>query len=421
MKTIPKLLSNTITLLLLVALTLAALWFFNRPAPDSQPVAQEPAATPTPIEQIATPTPNSEVPSDEQIEPTWTPVIVLPESSPPPLPTQIPTPTATPVNPDEQELISLNARAFIGPSSPDGQYLAFIAREKSRELDVNPYNQLWKLDLTSRQTTKLVEFGTDPIWSPDSNALAYQTSTFETVEVKSVGATGNNDRSLLKNEDILGYYWLDADRVGLLRPDGIYEVDQSGQIRRNISINVPSKDPANFNARSKVVGHPINVVVTMYNRQLQVTQPSGHIITINAGEGSHIFDFTLSPNGQRIAYLVSNDPVTELWVSNFNGQNKRKLFDLEYRHMRLMAWSPDSQVVVIGWAYTGTNITGGLTPVWINVLNGQVISLGVDEVNAGLTFSADGKTLFYGRSTFLDDYGSEQSQDKTTFYQLEVQ
>jgi hypothetical protein len=85
-----------------------------------------------------------------------------------------------------------------------------------------------------------------------------------------------------------------------------------------------------------------------------------------------------------------------------------------------MAWSPDSQTIIVGWSYPGTNVTGELTPVWINTKNGQITSLGIDQINVGLTFSADGGSLYYGRSTFYDDFGSEQGQDSTTFYELEV-
>jgi WD40 repeat protein len=205
----------------------------------------------------------------------------------------------------------------------------------------------------------------------------------------------------------------------LLRSTGIDQVDLNGQVQQIKSLNFPVKDPANFDARPKLKGHS-NVAVVMHNRQLLVTQPSGQTVTIISEPNSYIYDFALSPNGQQIAYLVTNDSFGELWVSHFNGQNQQQLFVVEDKHLVFMAWSPDSQTIIVGWSYPGTNVTGELTPVWINTNNGQITSLGIDQINVGLTFSADGGSLYYGRSTFYDDFGSEQGQDSTTFYELEV-
>jgi hypothetical protein len=77
--------------------------------------------------------------------------------------------------------------------------------------------------LKSKQITKLAEVGAvglgQVVWSPDGKTLAYHlfSSNGFLEEVKIVGIDGSNDRSLLKNEDLLGYYWTDSAHMGLIR------------------------------------------------------------------------------------------------------------------------------------------------------------------------------------------------------------
>ncbi|MDY6867695.1 MAG: hypothetical protein SVT56_07295 [Chloroflexota bacterium] len=441
MKTIKTVLSNTLTLALLLTIVAGALWFFSRPTPDSQPVAQEatsPLPTPTLVSDTATPLPTVEVTTtptpvstgtlpDDQIEPTWTSVIVYPEEPPPPSITPFPTPTPTPLNPNEQELITFDTPASIGAVSPDGKKLAFNTLQIKTDPGVNPYSQVWILDLASKQSTKVVELGAvgnNQVWSPDGKKLAYQLFSSSGIEeIRVIDLNGEqNDTSLVKNENLLGYYWINTDSLSLIRTNSIDQVDSKGQVLEKEEINLPTgnSDPENFVPKPKVAGHPAKIIVVEHNHQLLVRRANNQIITLSAeGNDQYIYDFELSPNGQQIAYLISNDPYVELWISNIFSQQRRKLFELKDRSLRLMTWSPNSQGIIIGWSYTGTNLTGGLTPIWIDIGSGQAKQLGIDEINVGLTVDPNGQSLYYGRTTFYQNLNSDQ--EKTTFYTLKVE
>ena len=421
--------------LLMVGLSVTCL--FSSCTQDNQPALQKPKMTnvilteaqekvtyvPT-IEQhfTLTPTPvSSDVSDEERPELTFTPVIIISEDTPAPEPTPFPTATATPVNPNEKELASIQMPAAIGPISPDGRTMAFTTLELKTEPDINPYNQLWKLDLNSKQFTKLAEIGAKPVWSPDGKRIVFQPLLVDgTDEVKIIDPDGRNERSLLKSADLLAYYWIDAQRVALVKSDGIDQVDErTGQLTREAAVNIPDKDPANFDMKPKVAGRSTDATVIKHDRQLSVRRANGEVINIAGNpEGPNVSDFQLAPNGRQIAYILRNNPVAELWVSDLARQEQRKLFEVEDRHLQLMAWSPNSQAIIIGWSYGGTNLTGGLTPVWIDVKSGEARSLGIDEVNIGLTFSPNGQSIYYGRTNFYQ--GLPPDAEKSTIYQLVV-
>ncbi|MFI0429357.1 prolyl oligopeptidase family serine peptidase [Mariniflexile sp. HMF6888] len=59
--------------------------------------------------------------------------------------------------------------------SPDSTHIAFISNRSADE-DDNQFNDLWKVDIAGKKTTRLTkEFGTafQPIWSPDGAYIAY--------------------------------------------------------------------------------------------------------------------------------------------------------------------------------------------------------------------------------------------------------
>lgn len=438
MKKIKNFFSNTMILVLLLVLGVALTLFLSNRSQNSQPAAQtaEIVVTPTsPTAEKATPIPavtatatsvpatqSAEPPKDDTPEPTWTPAIIFPKEPPPPLPSPPPTPTATPINPNESVLISFDVPASLGAISPDGKTLAFNRWQV--ETKGNPYNQVWLLDLASKQTTKLVEVGTvstDQTWSPDGKKLVYQGfSPNGLEEVGIVGIDGKDAHSLLKSEDLLGYYWIDSQQIGLIRTNSIERVDLTGRAKEKRTVKLPTghPGPTNFRPKPKAAGFAQSIVV-VEEGNLRIISLDGQEITIRPESNEQIREFVMSPNGEQIAYDASQDTGTAFWVSDLRGTNRRKLFERvgENRgHMTNWVWTPDGQAIVLGWSKTGTSQYPIL--VWIDVKSGQVTPLKVDNVSHETPiFSPNGKTLYYSRTT---DSVDDPPWGKTTFYQLRV-
>ncbi|MFN8453759.1 MAG: hypothetical protein U0401_03660 [Anaerolineae bacterium] len=428
MKKFRNFFSNILTLTILLALGVGVALFLSSRAQTSQPAAQatETTATPAPTaETKPTTTPAitatllPQPPQDDTPEPTWTPVIVLPDAPQPTDPPRLPTPTPTPVNPSESELISFDVPASVGAISPDGKTLAFDILQVKTNPGINPYNQVWKLDLDSKQATKLVEHGASPIWSPNGQSLAYQlfSPTGEIEEVRIIGADGRNEKSLGKSQDLLGYYWLASDQVGLIQIDGIHQVDLTGKEKGKVSLNLPPKSKGS-NFKPKVTGHSNNVVLVADGQDLSFIQSNGQVITIRDDKGWQIFDFRLSPDGKQVVYTTSYGPEEALWLSDLTGKDRQKLFERigdERGHIRALIWSPDSKAAVFGWSNPGTSQYLNLA--WVDIKSGKVTPLGVDNVDfSGLAFSPDGQYLYYTRLTQMDD----APWGKSTLYQLKV-
>lgn len=418
---------NTLTLTLLFVLGVVLVLFLSNRSQNDQPATQtagstSPLSTPTPIVETATaiPTPSTAGPPlDDTPEPTWTPAVIVPAVPPPTIPPPPPTMTATPVNQNENVLITFDGPASIGAVSPDGKTLAFSILQVKTNPGVNPYSQVWKLDLSSKQAAKLAEQGANPIWSPDGQMLAYQlfSPTGEIEEVRIIGADGRNEKSLAKSKNLLGYYWLDSNQVGLIQTDGLHQVDLAGKERGTVSLNLPAKSRSS-DLKPKVAGHANNVVIAADGQNLLVTRQNGQVITISDDKGWQIFDFKLSAEGKQIVYITSYGPEEALWVSDLTGKDRRKLFERveeDRGHIRALLWSPDSKAVVVGWSNPGTSQY--LNLVWIDIKSGTITPLQVDDIDfSGLAFSPDSQYLYYVRLV----QGDDSPWGKSTFYQLKV-
>lgn len=421
--------SNVVILALILALGVTAILFLSSRSQNNQLTTQvsDTKSTATLIVEEATPTSTTEPtePEDDLPEPTWTPVIVLPDAPQPTTPPRLPTPTPTPVNPNESVLISFDVPAGLGAVSPDGKTLAFNLLQTKTEPSVNPYSQVWLLDLVSKETTKLTEVGAvglgQDVWSPDGKMLAYHLFSPNGFleEVRIVGIDGSNDRSLLKNEDLLGYYWINSVQMGLIRASSVDRVDLIGRVVGKKAVNLPAGKtaPADFQPKPKVTGSSQDIVIVLENGSLIVISQNGQT-TISDDQGWWINDFELAPDGKQIAYVTSNGPEEAFWVSDLSGNNRDKIFERvgkERGHIGPILWSPDSQAAVLGWSEPGTSQY--LTLIWIDVVSGKVTPLEVDGVNfSGLAFSPDGQYLYYDRISFLrnSEWGA------STFYQLKV-
>ncbi len=434
MKKIRSFFSNIATLTLLSILGVGLIMFLNShsqnsltsQAPETKPTitqndkkptansTQEQKATSTPT--VETTVPNENEPEDDRPEPTWTPVIVLPDSTSPPDPTALPTPTATSVNPNENILMSFDVPASLGEISPDGKTLAFNRWEV--ETKGNPYDQIWLMDLDTKQTTKLVEagrVGANQVWSPDGQKIAYQVSNYEEMEIKIIDVNGQNDRSLLKSEDLFGYYWINSEQIGLIQSNGIDRVDLSGRIVEKQSTNLRT---APSGIRPQVAGSPENHIVIIEDGALRIISSSDDENMIRADEGEKIVEFAISPNGQFIAYTTTQGTGIAFWVSNLTGGNPRKLLEQvkENRgNISNLVWSPDSQAVVLVLSEFGTS--SNLSLVWVDTNSGKIVPLQVDSLTRNIVFNPNGKLLYYTR---MSDAVDDPPWGKGTFYQLRL-
>jgi Tol biopolymer transport system component len=225
--------------------------------------------------------------------------------------------------------------AGLGAVSPDGKMLAFNLLQTKTESGVNPYSQVWLLDLVSKQIIKLVETGSvgsgQVVWSPDRKMLAYQlfSSNGFLEEVRIIGVDGQNERSLLKNQDLLGYYWIDSAHMGLIRTDSVDQVDLTGKVVDREVVDLPTgkTEPTDFQPKPKVAGLPQGIVTVIENGNLIVISQNGQTTTIGDEKGWWINDFELAPDGKQIAYATSNGPEEVFWISDLSGDKRRKLFE----------------------------------------------------------------------------------------------
>jgi len=385
----------------------------------STPVVEE--ATPTPTtEEKATLTPTSEPaePEDDQPEPTWTPAIIEPEGTPPPLPSPPPTPTSTPINPKEKTIVAFDILAGGPVVSPDDQTLAIVAGlEILPEQGGRFLTQLWLVHLPNNQVEKLDAYGVFPAWSPDGDQISFMARQDDKFEITVINKDGSNKEVLttVAEKDFLTYYWANPDQIDIVKPDGVYKVDLVRKRTEQVNLTVPDKTTGG--TKPRVTGHPSEIIVVGEGRNLLVIRQNGQSTTITDEKERSIGEFVLSANGQKLAYVVNEGTSDELWTNNLTGSSPRMLYRIDRGHIHDLVWDPNNQAVVIGWRETGTSLSEDLTLLWINVNNGQITPLQVDGVDRDFVFSHKGDRLFYSRTFYADP----TDNGKTTFYQLEIE
>ncbi len=427
MKKIKNLFNNALTLVILFALGVGLALFLSSRSQNSQPAAQapdstSPLSTPTPVVETATPapaTPTAGPPPDDTPEPTWTPVIILPEAPPPTLPPPPPTLTPTPVNPKESLIVKLPNAAGNLALSPDGQTLAFDQAESPR---ADTYPQFWTLDLVSKKIAKLADKAYSPVWSPGGGKIAFQVIegpvASQVIEVKIISKDGKEEKTLAKGSEILNYYWLATDALGIINTTGITVLDSTGKTKEQVNFSLPATE-VNGVEKPKVKGHPEKFVVVNVGGELLVKKKNGEVTVIADeinGDGRSIYDFDLSPDGKRIAYIVGDGPNDELWVTDLKGKDKRLLYRAEHATVGFPTWSPDSKVILVGLRSRGTHDSDDLELALISPENGQLTRLNVDKVDRGFIWTYSGNGIIYGRTVTDKNNGTAS----TNFYQLEV-
>jgi hypothetical protein len=437
MKRIQSLFSNVFLLVLLLALAVGLVFLLSNPSQNdgrtNQPSVQasdsnSPLPTPTsaigketrtPVDEKATSTPTATSPTatsdlpDDVLEPTWTPVIILPEGTSPPRPTPLPTPTATPPNPKESMIVALDAPVGDLVISPDGQMLAVSAKIESESKGI-PVRQIWTIDLTSKQVQRLEAYGIDPLWSLDGQQILYRVRQGDQYEIKIVSKNGmDRNLSRLSRKDFLNYHWFGSEQIEIIGIDGVHRVDLNGRTIdwRELSVFRSIKDLH----LKQVAQSPDGTIVIGKGSSLLIIQKNGGMVEIVDEAERWIDRFSLSRDGQWLAYVVNEGPNDEMWINDLNGSAPKMLYRIEMGHIRDVIWMPDSQTILFGWGETGTNVPTTLT--WLDIRSGQFRPVGVHGVDQNIVVNQKGDKMYYGR-TISDDAGSTY---KTTLYQLEIE
>ncbi len=119
--------------------------------------------------------------------------------------------------------------------------------------------------------------------------------------------------------------------------------------------------------------------------------------------GGALYDYGISPNGERIAYSVATDEGgIDLWVIDQDGSNPTKLVACSPNRCSTPAWSPDNTLIAYSFERVGVEPGSPYSAprVWtVNVESGQAAALFSDEqvTGYGPTWSPDG-----GRMAFFD-------------------
>ena len=102
-----------------------------------------------------------------------------------------------------------------------------------------------------------------------------------------------------------------------------------------------------------------------------------------------------SPDGRRIAYLVTAWPVrSEIWIMNANGSGKRRLVANAIFLTGRPAWSPDGHSIAFA-----SNRTGHSDIYAMNLTTGRTQNLTKDKAANGMpTWSPDGHSLAFTSS-----------------------
>ncbi len=234
--------------------------------------------------------------------------------------------------------------------SPDGSYIAFIAKGPSNTIvyaDPDGSNQ------------RQVAFIVNPIWSlnfkPDGRKLVLIVATTgkETgqvyTDVVTVGADGKNVKFLTNstnyNSDPL---FLPDGRIAFTsQSDGIYQVwvmDEEGKDQK-MWIN-PGLEPILLGvspSRPEVLfmGYPAGSSIP----QLFLADLSGgnvrQITTVAEGARAGVF----SPNGERIAFVAGEEGKQTVALVNRDGSNQYYLASMQTSLWR-PSWSPDGEFIV---------------------------------------------------------------------------
>ena len=233
-------------------------------------------------------------------------------------------------------LLGLSTLAFVvigATTTAADPVSASTGRTPSREIAVGrlgeSFSSIWLVTLDGRQERRLSGRldSCCVAWAPDGRTLAFSAGT---AGVFLIGADGSRLRNVIKGRLVFPVVWSpDGRRIFLSSSEDddwdIYSVNRDGSGMRNLT---PHK------------GEP----------------------RVDDGEDG---EFALSPDGKRIAFIrkpaIGRVPL-EIWVMDANGSNKRNVTRTAKSGEFLPSWSPDGRRIAFVMSSNGHQAIYAINP-----------------------------------------------------------
>ncbi len=354
MRSISRILRNTLSVLLLLALAAGAVWLITqsrpRPAPAA-PVQQSPLATPT-------------QPPSIPLVPSPTPTQAAP-------PTQL-TPTQSAANLDnyvfgEPQVVLTHTAAIgiVGWLPGDKELLLTLRQPGTTTENIETFNVI-----TGERHVYGNRHGIDvpPIWLEAVGRVAFTTLAGQEIDL---WISGHGD-ALAHEPTLRNVNWAITglqDRVILLDRDErrLVLTNETGQSVQTVPVDLYALgfDPDNSLSHFRMASHPSRQMVALYDSThfVIVNQETGKLLQIDLGRTASedlgygprwAYHARWSPDGRRLALLTTvGEPIvssTELTVVNTESGISSQI-PLGTRYVYDIAWAPTGHhLVALGQA-----------------------------------------------------------------------
>jgi len=235
--------------------------------------------------------------------------------------------------------------------SPDGLRITFHAKR-----NVNDFVAVMDADGSNQ---KLFAEGAAPDWSPDGGQIAFtRPDTAEIPQIWVMNGDGTSIRQITQSNTMkiapswspdghqMVFVWLKNNspsdpqpEIGIINSDGTNERILTAENRRNIHIE-PNGDTTiceTANDANAPAWSPVNNRIAFWSG---IENQYGQIWVINSdGTGSKQLtedcnhrnsdDPSWSPDGTKILFSTGRSGRNELWVMDANGENERKISDID--------------------------------------------------------------------------------------------
>jgi dipeptidyl aminopeptidase/acylaminoacyl peptidase len=267
----------------------------------------------------------------------------------------------------EEVLKGLNRGRFVGAVavSPDGKRLAWTQRSREgAEILVAPLSDLGKSErVTAAAKSDQHCRESDPVWEPDSSALAFLSDCARPGEQDDLYVSRLDGSPARRLTELKGYVHEPA-----FSPDGskIAFLYVEGATR-------PAGALAAMKPPSGVIGEDGVEIQRVAVAQTDATAANESMVT---PANLHAYEFDWSPDSRSLAYIAADPPgennwwVAKLYTQTLDGQPKAVLAAAEVAgplhglQIAVPRWSPDGKAIAfIGGIMSDQGSTGG--DVWI--------------------------------------------------------
>lgn len=410
MQKIKSLFNNTLTLILLLALGLGVIWFLS--SQTSQPITQqEPKTTVMSVTPTDTPEPTR--------IPTVIPVVITIFPTPTPAPSPTPTPTFEPLS--DKPIMGFvfkppqevpNTRNSVG-------YWEIVdwLPDSSEEVLIKGPLTLETINVISGTVKQYAEVKSpgnifQPIWLPEAQGIAYLTGDFQTAKTNLwLGKAESKPEILLSD--------VEAPLIPIEKGRGVAVYHKNDKAMRSVSPDKqnlrPTPQPVTAPFPQMIPGKLLNTTyqpggdwIAYYNVDgfRLVNSKTGEVRLIDLGERENeplwAFDAKWSPDGQKLALIVTRDRATfdftDLYILEWPTGTLHKVDD-DFDFVTDIAWAPDSRHLLLkavigqkdGFNINALYITDVLT--FSEIVPVPIPIEGLTGFGDSLSWSPDGKMV----------------------------